>query len=342
MITASRRLRHAMPYSLADHIGVDGLDALTHAGRVPLRELGRRRAASKPGAPRVVFQKRDDGIGQAIQIVGGDDEPVYVMAQHVVDGRQIGCDDGLAAGEILHEGARQPLTRGCEQADIGKRDQLLRMLVEAGEDDVALDPEPFDTRVDGRPELAVPRDDQPDFGEAGRDSRKPLEKFQMSLARLEGGEHHHHGGPSFVGLEPEEIAPVFGLHRSAKTRQVEARRDDIVLLRCTDACPDTQIAYAGTDIDEGMRHPLDRPLRRQVHEGLESADVDEGHDVNTVNDDGHARASRRQTPEDAGLAGVGVHDIGSEAAEGPHELRQGPSCRSAARSDAPSWATRGS
>ena len=43
----------------------------------------------------------------------------------------------------------------------------------------------------------------------------------------------------------------------------------------------------------------------------------------TVNDDGHARDSRRQTPEDAGLAGVGVHDIGSEATEGPHELAKG-------------------
>ncbi len=79
-ITASRSPRQALRYSLAHYIGVDGLEALAHARRVPLRKLGRRRAASQPGAPRGVVQKRDDGVGQAIQIVGPNDEPVYVVA----------------------------------------------------------------------------------------------------------------------------------------------------------------------------------------------------------------------------------------------------------------------
>jgi hypothetical protein len=42
-----------------------------------------------------------------------------------------------------------------------------------------------------------------------------------------------------------------------------------------------------------------------------------------VYDDRHARDMRRQTPEDAGLAGMGVNDIGPEAAEGPHEVAKG-------------------
>ena len=61
----------------------------------------------------------------------------------------------------------------------------------------------------------------------------------------------------------------------------------------------------------------------RYREGLELADVDEGHDVHAVNDDGHARGSRRQTPEDASLAGMGVNDVGSEAVERPHEVAEG-------------------
>ena len=114
------------------------------------------------------------------------------------------------------------------------------------------------------------------------DSRKALEEFQMPLARLEDGEHQHHGGPWFVGREPEQIAPVFGLAPQRENETVRSPTDHMVPLRCTDACPDAQIAHAGTDVDEGVRHPLDRPLRRQVHERLESADVDEGHDVHAV------------------------------------------------------------
>ena len=44
-----------------------------------------------------------------------------------MDGRSDAID-GLAAGEILHDDARQPLARGRKQADIRKRDQLLGML----------------------------------------------------------------------------------------------------------------------------------------------------------------------------------------------------------------------
>ena len=184
-------------------------------------------------------------------------------------------------------------------------------------------PSVFDARLDGVPQLAVPCENQADVREALDDSRKALQEIQMPFARLEDGEHQHHRGPWFIGREPEQIAPVFGTPRSAKTRHIEARLDHMVPLGCTDACPDAQIAHAGTDVDEGVRHPLRCPLGRQVHELLESADIDEGHDVHAVNDDGHARSPRRQAPEDAGLAGVGVHDIRCEAAEGPHEVAKG-------------------
>ena len=56
-VHASRRLAHAPRHALADHIRVDGLQALAHAPRVPVREVGCRRASSE--AERVGRDRRE-------------------------------------------------------------------------------------------------------------------------------------------------------------------------------------------------------------------------------------------------------------------------------------------
>src|SRR4051812_3435313 len=109
------------------------------------------------------------------------------------------------------------------------------MRMKAGEDDVALDPERPDPRLDVGSEPAVPRENEADFRKPGDDPWKGLEAFDVPLARLEDGKHQDDGGPRIVWPEVNQIAPVFGLGRIAKERQFEAGRHDVVALRCSDA-----------------------------------------------------------------------------------------------------------
>ena len=116
---------------------------------VPLRELRRRRAAGEPGAPRGFVQERDDGIRQAVEIVGADDEPIDVVAEDIVDARKIGRDHRRAARKILHQHARQPLPhRGNRQNPRAR--SAARDAVKARQNDIALDPERPDARFDRR------------------------------------------------------------------------------------------------------------------------------------------------------------------------------------------------
>jgi hypothetical protein len=54
-----------------------------------------------------------------------------------------------------------------------------------------------------------------------------------------------------------------------------------------------------------------------------SPDVDDGHNVHAVYEDGHTRGPRSQTPEDACLARMGVDDLRPVAAKDPHQIAQG-------------------
>src|SRR3954470_642789 len=197
------------------------------------------------------------------------------------------------------------------------------MRMKAGEDDVALDPERPDPRLDVGSEPAVPRENEADFRKPGEDPWKGLEAFKVPLARFEDSKHKDDGGAGIVWPEVKHIAPVFGNGRIAEARQFEAGRHDVVALRCADACFDAQIPHSRTDVDEGVRHPLDRLLRRQVRVSLEPADVYEGHDVHAVYQHGHACRPRSQTPKDARLAGMRVDDVGPVTAEGSYQVAEG-------------------
>src|SRR5438132_430894 len=93
--------------------------------RRPFRKIRRCGTSGEASQSFAILQEGGCGVGHGAQVVRGCDHAIGARTEHFAKTWQIASDARLAAGEILHDHARQSLPYGTEQAEIGECDQPL-------------------------------------------------------------------------------------------------------------------------------------------------------------------------------------------------------------------------
>lgn len=278
---------------------------------------------AKAFAQRGVGFKSQQALGERAAVARRDQETSLAIEADLAGTVAIGGDDGLAGGEGLGQGAGQPFAQGEVDEGVHDPDEFGNGFRwnQSGEDEVSLQAELSNRLFEATAPRTIADEQELDPGAAadqfGRSGEEIIVSFQLSEAR----DFPH---DKIIGGESEPGADAGVVAGLEKWFEREAAEDAGVLLRSSDACGKVLLRHGVGDGDEVSRGPGgeafgggEDPIAQR------SLKWTERRAVNGVNDDGHSRTPGGEASEHAGLAAMGVNDVGPAFAQQAGEFKHG-------------------
>jgi hypothetical protein len=254
----------------------------------------------------------EDPLGEGVKIAGFHEEPGDVVATNFGRSIQVECYHRPSGGHCLGQGAREPFAAGEMHKHIheGKVTGNLSGRDEPDEAEMACQAKVPDSGLEPVAPGPITDEQKTDMGTAGDDIRGDGEKIVMAF---ECEQARDFSDDEVGGIEVETRAEG-GIGLSLKIRfEIKAAVNSGILVRLPDAGVQVLVDHGIGDRDEmggdaggelfGVaerevgKSPLERPKRRTM-DGMDN--------------DWHAGTTGRQSPEETGLAAVGMDDMGIE------------------------------
>ena len=272
------------------------------------------------GWVRFEFQQALSERGRVAQ---RDEESGFPLNADFTSSIAIGGDDRLAGGEGLRQGAGQSFAQREVDEDIHDADEFGNggWRNQPGENEVPLQAELSNHLLEATAPWTIADEQELDPGAAADQFGRSGEEIVVPLQLGEARYLSHH---KIIGAQSKSGADAGVVAGLEKWFEREAAEDAGVLPGPPDACGEILLRHGVGDGDE-----VTRGAGGQTFCGSEdrvaqhSLKRTEGRAVNGVDDDGHASAPGGETSEHAGLAAVGVDEVGPAFAQQAGEFEQG-------------------